>query len=106
MRLYCWHEQLLRAKNNSSWAYFLNHLKAAIPTIDTVNCTVINDRDMGFSTATDQMIPNTHKAHCYKHLADHVQRAFGMAAKKIFWEIACAKTLETMEGMLIVYLLK
>ena len=95
---------VVESENDSSWTYFLHHLKAAIPTIDTVNCTIISDRDKGLSTATDRMIPNAHKAHCCKHLADNVQTAFGMAAKKIFWEIARAKMMEAMEGMYILYI--
>ena len=95
---------VVESENDSSWTYFLYHLKTAIPNINTVNCTVISDRDKGLSTATDQTIPNAHRAHCCKHLADNVQTAYGMAAKKIFWEIARADTVEKMEGMYI-YLL-
>jgi len=50
------------------------------------------------------MIPNAHKADCCKHLAANVQTAFGIAAKKIFWEIARAKMMEAMEGMYILYI--
>ena len=63
---------VVESENNSSWTYFLHHLKVAIPTIDTVNCTVISARDKGLSTAADRMIPNTHKAHCCRQCTDSI----------------------------------
>jgi len=71
---------LVEGENEETWAYFLIHLKAAIPTINAPSTTVISDRDKGLASASDTHLLQATRVHCVQHLAENVRTRYGLLA--------------------------
>lgn len=103
---------LIESENEESWKFFLTELKMyvylstsnwistvnylltsirAIPAINQTDVTLVSDRDKGL-VAADSVLDQTHRAYCCQHIADNIQTSFGLAARKLFWKIAYARS--------------
>ena len=58
---------IMKSESESSWRYFLSHLKAACPCIGHENTVIMSDRDKGL-IAADDGIPRAHRLYCVEHI--------------------------------------
>jgi hypothetical protein len=75
-----------------NWTWFLNHMKSAFHEIEYEHTVIISDRDKGLQTAVSSVLPDAHHSYCCQHLADNIQKSFGLACRNQFWKAAHASS--------------
>lgn len=94
---------LVPTESEATWAYFMSHLQAAIPEVDTNTTTVMSDRDKGFAAAGASTLPNVSRVFCTQHISENVRRHFGVGARGSFKQVAGTMTKDSfhraMEGL-------
>src|ERR1700739_3842846 len=53
---------------------------------------VISDRDKGLLGVLQEVLPKSYYSNCSQHIADNVQRQFGLACRNLFWGAVYAYT--------------
>ena len=86
---------IVESENESSWRYFLEHLKKAIPESESM--TLISDRDKGLLAADAVMGNGVARAFCCFHLKENFCKRFTRGLEPYFWQIAHAKTSDSYE---------
>jgi len=85
------------------WVWFIENLKAAIPSLGTGAPVVFSDRDKGLKEAVASMLPNAYPAHCVRHIEGNLATKFGKKKfhtrmKEALWELAkCKSTIRSKE---------
>lgn len=78
-------------ENLDHWSWFLGHLVAVLPRlIQHPDMVVLSDRDKGLEGAVAQHLPDAIHGHCCQHLADNIQKRFGLTCRGLFWSAAKA----------------
>jgi hypothetical protein len=90
---------IVESENESSWRYFLSHLKQSIPEINQPTTTVISDRDKGL-TAADDEISLAGRLFCVQHIGANVKTRFGIAAQAAFKRLTNAFSIDTFQHFL------
>jgi len=62
---------------------FLRHLKGVLPGFDGSTNTLMSDRDNGLQSA-DSELQHVQRAFCVQHIADNVQKWYGIEVQKKF----------------------
>ena len=66
----------------ANWTWFLKHMKDAFYEIDKrEDMVMISDRDKGLQAAVSAIFPKAYHSHCCQHLADNIQKSFGLACQ-------------------------
>lgn len=81
---------VVESENKSSWVWFLNNLKQAIPQV--MVATVISDRDKGLLAAEEVLGANVTRLICCFHLKSNFCKRYGRVVGH-FWPIANSKTM-------------
>lgn len=79
---------VVESENTSSWTWFLENLKTAIPEV--LSTTLISDRDKGLMAADAVLGPNVNRAICCYHLHKNFKRFRDV--ESYFWPLANAKS--------------
>jgi hypothetical protein len=75
---------LVPIEDGDNWTWFLLKLKHHFWGMDCNGIVIISDRDKGLQTAVPEVFPNAHHSYCCQHLADNVQKYFGLACRTAF----------------------
>ena len=89
---------IVESENESSWRYFLEHLRKAIPESESM--TLISDRDKGLLAADAVMGNGVARAFCCFHLKENFCKRFARGLEPYFWRIAHARTSDSLEEAL------
>jgi hypothetical protein len=99
---------LVPIENEFWWTWFLRQLVKACPHIrdgqgDNIGnpVVVINDRCKGLINSVEEVLPLAQPAFCCQHLADNVEKDYGVAARKLFWPCAFATTRDQFNKALV-----
>jgi transposase-like protein len=58
--------------------------------MDTEGVVMMSDQDKGLQSAVSEVFSGAHHSHCCQHLADNIQKHFGLPARGVFWKAAYA----------------
>lgn len=75
-------------EDKDNWAWFLSHMKEWFYGMDAEEVVIISDRDKGLQSVVSEVFPDAHHSHCCQHLADNIQKHFGLPAQNAFWKAA------------------
>ena len=93
---------MLDPENKAGWMWFLEHMKACLPVLDTEHrkanvaykrFTFMSDRNKGLLEALKEVFPLNHSCCCAIHIARNVESKFG--AKNAKFVVQLAKTFST-----------
>jgi hypothetical protein len=79
-------------EDGENWSWFLCHLKHSLFELDTEGTVIIIDQDKGLLIAIQNVLLNVNPSHCSQHLADNVQKHYGLACRNLFWGAAYVYT--------------
>jgi MULE transposase domain len=74
-----------------NWIWFLEQMDQCFYQIKE-DMVMISDRDKRLVAAVSKVFLLVHHSHCSQHLADNVQKNFGMVCRNLFWGVANAYT--------------
>ncbi len=77
-------------ENADHWTWFLKEMKLSFEEVGSEGMVFISDRDKGLQTAVHEVFPESYHSHCCQHLADNVQKHYGLACRNLFWGAANA----------------
>jgi zinc finger SWIM domain-containing protein 3 len=83
---------LVEIEDGDNWTWFLENMKRDFWGIEEPDMVFMSDRDKGLKQALSTVFPDGHSACCCQHLADNVQKEFGLACGQLFWSTAYAMT--------------
>src|SRR2546429_3143606 len=75
-------------EDTDNWTWFLLHMKECFTGMNLDQTVFISDRDKGLQTAVPDVFTNVYHSHCCQHIADNVQKYFGLQARNAFWKAA------------------
>ena len=90
--------RIVESENESSWRYFLEHLRKAIPESESM--TLISDRDKGLMAADAVMGNGVARAFCCFYLKENFCKHFTRGLEPYIWRIAHARTSDSYEEAL------
>ena len=77
-------------KDKDNWIWFLSHIKEWFYRIDAEGVVIMSDRDKSLDSAVSEVFSDTYHSRCCQHLADNLQKHFGLLARGAFWRAAYA----------------
>ncbi|KAE8209225.1 hypothetical protein CF319_g9516 [Tilletia indica] len=90
---------LTPGETTENWAWFFAHLKTALANLNTTNCCIVNDRNLGLIGALEQHLPLADKTWCCFHIAKNIKdNGHSEAATRHFWKMVYCKTQEQFKG--------
>lgn len=87
----------VESENRSSWEYFLQQLRRAIPDISSEECTLISQRDKGLVEAEKVLGPRIVPSYCCQYLEEVFMGKFGKTLSLLFWKAAKARNIQDFE---------
>lgn len=87
----------VESENRSSWEYFLQQLRRAIPDISSEECTLISKRDKGLVEAEKVLGPRIVPSYCCQYLEEVFMGKFGKTLSLLFWKAAKARNIQDFE---------
>jgi len=75
---------VVESENQSSWEWFLHHLRWALPLLAEEEATLISDRDKGLLEAEEVLGPQVTRAFCCHHLKGNFTDRYGRALAPAF----------------------
>ena len=83
---------LVPTESTEHWTWFMQFLSKNFTCFNDQDFIFISDRDKGISIGLDEVFPKSYQAMCCQHLADNVQARYGVLPRKIFWQMARARS--------------
>jgi hypothetical protein len=84
-------------EDQRNWTFFLENLKSAIPSINSVGMVIMHDREKGLHAAQVVVCPLAHESICAFHLEKNLNIRFKSKFEGLIWKATKSTTSEEYE---------